>query len=87
MPLKSSENRNPAMARHSEWATKVAALIKSNNSKAALAQIRVAPTVKDVQELRKLLAAGQLLAKHPDVDAATEDQIAALNGPRLHRSP
>jgi hypothetical protein len=75
------------MARHSEWATKVATLIKSNNSQAALAQIKVAPTVKDVQELRKLLATAQLLDKHPNVDAATLDQIAALTGPRLHRSP
>jgi hypothetical protein len=75
------------MARHSVWATKVAALIKGNNDQAALAQIKVAPTVKDVQELRKLLATEKLLAQHPNVDAATLDQIAALTAPRLHRSP
>ena len=75
------------MARQSMWATKVAALIKSNNSQAALAQIKVAPTVQDVQQLRQLLAAGNLLAKHPNVDAATQDQIGALSAPRLHRSP
>jgi len=75
------------MARQSVWATKVAALIKGNNSPAALAQIKVAPTVRDVQQLRLLLTVGHLLAKHPNVDAATQDQIAALSAPRLHRAP
>jgi hypothetical protein len=76
-----------AMTRHSVWATKVAALIKGGNVDAALAQIRVAPTVKDVKDLRLLLAAGNLLARHKQVDEATSDQIVALSSPRLHRSP
>lgn len=75
------------MARQSVWASKVAALIKGGNSQAALAQIRVAPTVRDVQQLRLLLAESNLLARHPLVDAATDDQIAALSAPRLHRAP
>jgi hypothetical protein len=75
------------MSRQSAWATKVAALIKGGNSAGALLQIKVAPTVKDVKELRALLASGNLLAKHPNVDAATADQIVALSSPRLHRSP
>lgn len=75
------------MARQSVWAPKVAALIKSGNADGALAQIRVAPTVKDVKDLRLLLAAGNLLAKYPNVDDATADQIVALSSPRLHRSP
>ncbi len=75
------------MARQSVWATKVAALIKGNNSSAALAQIKVAPTVRDLQQLRLLLAEGSLLVKYPNVDAATQDQIAALSAPRLHRAP
>lgn len=75
------------MSRQSVWATKVAALIQGGNSQAALAQIKVAPTIKDVQQLRALLTAAKLLARHPNIDAATTDQIAALAGPRLHRSP
>ena len=75
------------MSRQSIWATKVAALIKGGNSAAAIAQIKVAPTVKDLQELRKLLATGNLLKLHPNVDAASTDMIAALSAPRLHRSP
>lgn len=75
------------MSRHSIWATKVAALIQGGNSEAALAQIKVAPTVKDLKDLRTLLSAGKLLAKHPNIDSATSDMIVALSSPRLHRSP
>jgi hypothetical protein len=75
------------MARHSVWATKVAALIQGGNSQAALAQIKVAPTVKDLQQLRVILTDSKLLHRHRDVDAATADQIVALSSPRLHRSP
>lgn len=75
------------MATKSVWAPKVVALIQGGNSSAALAQIKVAPSAKDVQELRKLLTKAQLLARHPDVDRCTLDTIDALNGPRLHRSP
>ena len=75
------------MSRQSVWATKVAALIQSGNSQAALAQIKVAPTIKDVQQLRALLTAAKVLVRHPNIDAATNDQIAALSGSRLHRAP
>jgi hypothetical protein len=75
------------MSRQSIWATKVVALIKGGNSAAAIAQIKVAPTVKDLQDLRKLLATANLLKLHPNVDAASTDMIAALSAPRLHRSP
>jgi hypothetical protein len=75
------------MSRHSVWATKVATLIQGGNSAAALLQIKVAPTVKDLKDLRILLSAAKLLAKHPNVDAATSDMIVALSSPRLHRSP
>lgn len=75
------------MSRPRVWATKVAALIQGGNAAAALAQIKVAPTVKDLQELRVMLSAAKLLARHPNVDAATKDMIAALSAPRLHRSP
>jgi hypothetical protein len=75
------------MSRPSVWASKVAALIKGGNSSAAIAQIKVAPTVKDLQALRTLLLAAQLLKVHPNVDAATSDMIAELSAPRLHRAP
>jgi hypothetical protein len=75
------------MSRQSLWATKVAALIKGGNSTAAIAQIKVAPTVKDLQDLRKQLTSANLLKAHPNVDSATNDMIAALSAPRLHRSP
>ena len=75
------------MSRQSLWATKVAALIQGGNSQAALAQIKVAPTVKDLQQLRSLLTTKGLLIKNRLVDEATADQIVALSAPRLHRSP
>ena len=75
------------MSRPSVWATKVAALIQGGNSAAALAQIKVAPTVKDLKDLRAALITAKLLAKHPNIDSSTEDMIAALSSPRLHRSP
>ena len=75
------------MSRPSVWATKVAALIQGGNSAAALAQIKVAPTVKDLKDLRAALITAKVLPKHPNIDSTTEDMIAALSSPRLHRSP
>jgi len=75
------------MSRPSLWATKVASLIQGGNSAAALAQIRVAPTVRDVEQLRSQLSTMGLLVKNRPIDEATSDQIVALSSPRLHRSP
>ncbi len=75
------------MSRPSIWAPKVVALIKAGNTQAALAQIKVAPTVKDLQQLRSLLTDAKLLERNPQIDAATRDNIIALSSPRLHRSP
>lgn len=75
------------MSRQTIWATKVAALVQGGNSAAALAQIKVAPTVKDLKDLRALLIAAKVMARHPNVDSATNDMIVALSSPRLHRSP
>jgi hypothetical protein len=74
------------MTRQSPWATKVAGLIQGGNVAAALAQIKVAPSVKDLQQLRKLLGTAAL-QRLPTVDEATSDMVAALTAPRLHRSP
>ena len=75
------------MSRQSVWATKVCALIQGGNSAAALGQIKVAPTVRDLKDLRTLLQTAKLLAKHPNIDVAILDMIDALAGSRLHRSP
>lgn len=75
------------MARASEWAGKVLALIKGGNSAAAIAQIKVAPSVKDLQQLQARLAADALTGRWRDVDTAIADNLALLSAPRLHRSP
>jgi hypothetical protein len=62
-------------------------LVKGGNQQAALAQIKVAPSVRDVQQLRDLLLKSQMLVKNRSIDQATSDQINALSAPRLHRSP
>jgi hypothetical protein len=61
------------MSRPHVWASKVAALIQGGNTPAALAQIKVAPSVTDVEQLRTLSNA-KLLAR-TRFDAATRDQI------------
>ena len=75
------------MSRPHVWATKVAALTQGGNTQAALSQIKVAPSVTDVEQLRTLLTQAKLLARNPVLDSATQDQISALKGSRLHRSP
>ena len=75
------------MSRPHIWATKLLGLIQGGNTAAALAQIRVAPSVTDVEQLRTLLTKANLMARNPQLDAATQDQITALKGSRLHRSP
>ena len=40
------------MARPNEWASKILALTKTNNRDAAIAQIKVAPSVKDLKALQ-----------------------------------
>ena len=75
------------MSRPHVWASKVTTLIQGGNTQAALAQIKVAPSVKDVEQLRTLLVDKGLLARNPILDSATQDQINALLGSRLHRAP
>ena len=75
------------MSRPHVWASKILTLIQGGNTAAALAQIRVAPSVTDVEQLRTLLTKAALLARNPAINAATQDQIDALKGSRLHRSP
>ncbi len=70
-----------------EWAVKVLALLKGGNAAAAIAQIKVAPSVRDLQQLQQAAAAAGLGGRWPDVDEAIADNIDALAAPRLHRSP
>ena len=75
------------MARGSDWAVKVQALIKAGNIDAAIAQIKVAPTVKDLKALQAGLAQAGITGRLRHLDAAVEDNLALLSAPRLHRSP
>jgi hypothetical protein len=75
------------LARPSPWPDKVIALLRAGDPAAAIAQIKVAPGVKDLRALEKALANGQLAGRWKDVDAAVADSIQALSAPRLHRSP
>ena len=75
------------MARANEWAGKVLALVRGGNSAAAIAQIKVAPSVKDLKALQALLAAPALAGRWRDVETAVADNVDALSAPRLHRSP
>lgn len=75
------------MAKNSEWAGKVLALVKGGNATAAIAQIKVAPSVRDLQQLQAAMQKAQLVGRWRDVDLAIEENLALLAAPRLHRSP
>jgi hypothetical protein len=77
----------PDVARPSPWPDKVLALLRAGNPAAAIAQIKVAPSVRDLNQLQKALAAAQLAGKWRDVDVAIAESLQALSAPRLHRSP
>jgi hypothetical protein len=71
----------------SEWAGKVLTLLKGGNTPAALAQIKVAPSVRDLQQLQNALTANPLKPPQPHVNTVVAEQLALLAAPRLHRSP
>lgn len=75
------------MARSTPWHDKVIALLRAGNPAAAIAQIKVAPGVRELRALQKAMAAAQLAGRWKDVDEAIADSIQALSAPRLHRSP
>jgi hypothetical protein len=75
------------MNHKNDWASKVLTLIKGGNANAAVAQIKVAPSVKDIKALQAALIVGQLSGRWPVVDQAIADSSQALSAPRLHRSP
>jgi hypothetical protein len=75
------------LAHPSPWPDKVIALLRAGNSVAAIAQIKVAPSVRDLKALEKALAGAKLVGRWPDVDVAIAESLQALSAPRLHRSP
>ena len=75
------------MARTSEWAAKVLTLIRGGNTDAAMAQIKVAPSFKDIRALEAALTQAGLAGRWRDVDQTIAQSIDALSAPRLHRSP
>ncbi|RZI64983.1 hypothetical protein [Variovorax guangxiensis] len=75
------------MARANDWAGKVMALVNGGNTAAAIAQIKVAPSVKDLKALQTIMTLSRLTGKHRQVDAAITENLALLAAPRLHRSP
>ena len=75
------------MARANDWAGKVMALINGGNPSAAIAQIKVAPSVKDLKALQTIMTLSKMTGKYRQVDAAITDNLALLSAPRLHRSP
>jgi hypothetical protein len=75
------------MARPSPWPDKVLALLRAGNPTAAVAQIKVAPGVRELRALEKAVVAAKLAGKWRDVDNAIAQSIELLSAPRLHRSP
>ena len=75
------------MARTTPWAEKVLALVKAGNADAAIVQVRVAPSVKDLLSLQAALESAQWVGRWRALDAAIRESIEALSAPRLHRSP
>ncbi|WP_240786941.1 hypothetical protein [Ramlibacter rhizophilus] len=75
------------MSHSPAWPGKILALLRAGNPAAAIAQIKVAPSVRDLRALEKALDAARLTGKWRDVDAAITESLQALSAPRLHRSP
>ncbi len=63
------------------------ALLRAGNASGAVAQIKVAPSVRELRALEKALADAQLNGRWRDVDVAIAESLLALSAPRLHRSP
>jgi hypothetical protein len=63
------------------------ALLRAGNPAAAVAQIKVAPSVRDLRALEKAIGGARLTGQWPGVDVAITESLQALSAPRLHRSP
>jgi hypothetical protein len=81
-PLRSMARNNK-----SEWPAKVLALVRGGNIPAAVAQIKVAPTVGDITRLQALLAQLPSTPALVQLNKVVEEERALLAAPRLHRAP
>lgn len=81
------EHEKVVVRSKNEWSSKVMMVLKAGNTAAAIAQIKVAPSVKDLNALSKAMAEAQLTGRWRDVDLAIEENLALLSAPRLHRAP
>lgn len=70
-----------------EWANKVLMLICGGNTDAAVAQIKVAPTVGDVTRLLAMLEKLPSTPALRQLQQFVEEERAMLAAPRLHRAP
>lgn len=70
-----------------EWANKVFGLIRAGNASAAMAQIKVAPTVGDLQRLQVLVKGLPDSKQNRQLATVVEEELALLSAPRLHRAP
>lgn len=75
------------MAKQSEWPAKMLAVIKTGNTAAAIAQIKVAPSVKELRQLQAEMDKAKLKGRWRELDLAIDENLALLSAPRLHRSP
>lgn len=82
-----TETQEKQLAKASEWALKVLALLGSGNESAAIAQIKVAPSVRDLKALQAVLTTPPWAGRWAAVEVAIADNVDALSAPRLHRSP
>ncbi|MBV8618425.1 MAG: hypothetical protein JOY84_06150 [Curvibacter sp.] len=69
-----------------EWTQKVMTLLKAGNAQAAIAQIKVAPSVADLNRLKTALSA-PAAPRLPEVSRVVDEQLVLLSAPRLHRAP
>ncbi|KAF1047055.1 hypothetical protein [Xylophilus sp.] len=74
-------------AKKPDWTAQILAVLRSGNTTAAIAQIKVAPTHKDLLALQARLAQPDCAGTWRDVEAAVRDNLPLLAAPRLHRSP
>ncbi len=75
------------MAKAGDWAPRVLALLRAGNTAAAMAQMKVAPSVRDLQALQAAMAKAQLAGRWREVDAVLADSLLELSAPRKHRAP
>ena len=71
------------MARASDWTSKVMVLIHAGKTQAAVAQIKAAPTVKDLTALQTVMKLSKMAGKYRQVDSAITNSLASLAAPGL----